>query len=150
MTAVALTIDENTRQFTDFTCECCGSKADRTAAYVDDAGTTVCWYLASCYHHHGLHEAYIDVVLGTWGDDTADDHLTFTCRVGPVENSDLPACTLVDAKSPPNQTMWGHPVSREEGLNHARLKEFWNMVDLVLGHDQLVNRHIYGQPATEA
>jgi hypothetical protein len=141
---VALTINENTRLFADFTCGCCGATAKRTAAYVDDGDTRVGWYLASCYHHRGVHEAYIDAILGTWGTDNADDHLTFTCRVGPVENSHMPACTLVDAETPPDQPQWGRPLSREEGLAHAWLGDYWDIVDAILDNDLFVNHHVYG------
>jgi hypothetical protein len=40
-------------------------------------------YNASCYRHD-VHEAWIDAILGSWGDNQFDDHVTFGCRVGPV------------------------------------------------------------------
>jgi hypothetical protein len=55
-------------------------------------------YFASCYHHTDQpHGAWLDVILGTWGNETTSDHVTFGCRVGPVENSPEPAATLVPA-----------------------------------------------------
>jgi hypothetical protein len=48
-------------------------------------------YFASCYRHDGVHEAWIDVVLGTWGAEDFSDHLTFGCRVGPVSGAAGPA-----------------------------------------------------------
>jgi hypothetical protein len=55
-------------------------------------------YFASCYHHTDQPQgAWLDVILGTWGNETTSDHVTFGCRVGPVENSPEPAATLVPA-----------------------------------------------------
>jgi hypothetical protein len=143
---VALTIDYGTRLSTTFTCDDCGATATRFAAYIydDSTMTRVSWYLASCYNHNDRHEAYIDAVLGTWVPEDSDDHVTFSCRVGSVENSDMPACTLVDARRGPDQTFKGRTMTREEGLSHPRLGDFWNVVDTVLANDINVNWHVYG------
>jgi hypothetical protein len=36
-------------------------------------------------------------------------------------------------------------LSREVGLAHTRLTEFWEIVDFVLANDQTVNSHIYAR-----
>ena len=139
------TIDEGSRQLRQFVCECCNTESDRTWAWIHDGGTALGVYFASCYHHNGVHETWIDAILGTWGEDRVDDHLTFGCRVGPVENSPTPAATLVDGgAATPDDPVFGQKLSREQGLKHPRLPEFWKIVDTILEHDALVRRHLYG------
>ncbi|WP_093619393.1 hypothetical protein [Actinoplanes philippinensis] len=138
-------IDESSREVRDFVCQCCGGAADRTWAHVNDDNGAAAVYFASCYHHNGVHEAWIDAILGTWGDDRHDDHVTFGCRVGPVQGSPAPAATLVDGGAvAPDAPIFGHKLSRAEGLAHPRLADFWRLVDTVLEKDELVRRHVYG------
>lgn len=106
-------------------------------------------YFASCYHHDGVHEAWIDAILGSWGQNTTDDHVTFGCRVGPVADSPAPAATLVDGgAAAPDAPLYGHKLTRDEGLAHPRLPDFWQLVDAVLEKDALVRGHIYGPTPT--
>ena len=143
---VELVIDESSRQVRQFVCGCCSGQADRTWANVYDGNRAVAVYFASCYHHDGVHEAWIDAILGTWGQDRHDDHVTFGCRVGPVENATAPAATLVNGgAAAPDSPIFGVKLSREDGLNHPRLAEFWQLVDMVLERDDLVRRHVYGR-----
>jgi hypothetical protein len=135
----------------DFVCDCCNVRAERSWAFVrDDRGGAAVYY-SSCYHHHGIHEAWFDVILGTWNTDDFSDHLTFSCRVGPVEDSPTPAATLVNGGFVAADTpIYGRKVSREEGLAHPRLPEFWAIVDAVLEQDELVRRHVYGDTTPDA
>lgn len=142
---VNLVIDESTRQLRTFVCQCCGTEADRTWAFVQDGDSALAAYFASCYHHNGVHEAWIDVILGTWGASRVDDHVTFGCRIGPVENSPAPAATLVNGgAAAPDEPIYGQKLTREQGLGHRRIGEFWQIVDMILEHDQLVRQHVYG------
>ncbi|WP_203918527.1 hypothetical protein [Rugosimonospora africana] len=146
-----LVIDESSRQVRQFVCPCCDTHADRTWANIYDAGTALAVYYASCYHHNGVHEAWIDAILGTWGQNQFDDHITFGCRVGPVVDSPAPAATLVNGGAvAPDDPMFGRKLSREEGMSHPRLPEFWQLVDTILEHDELVRRHIYGTGPQDA
>jgi hypothetical protein len=145
---VDLVIDEGSRQVRQFVCPCCNTPADRTWANIYDGDTALAVYYASCYHHRGVREAWIDAILGTWGVNQFDDHITFGCRVGPVTNSPTPMATLVDGGAvAPDAPIFGHKLSREEGLSHPRLSEFWQLVDVVLEHDELVRGHVYGTRA---
>jgi hypothetical protein len=147
---VNLVIDESSRQVRQFDCQCCHTTADRTWANVYESGTAVAVYYASCYHHNGVHEAWIDAILGSWGGSTFADHVTFGCRVGPVPDSPAPAATLVDGgAAAPDSPIFGQKLRREEGLDHPRLGDFWRLVDTILEHDELVRRHICG-PGTQA
>ncbi|AXH89032.1 hypothetical protein AB0N38_32670 [Micromonospora aurantiaca] len=92
-----------------------------------------------------MHEVWIDAILGSWGRDDFDDHVTFGCRVGPVAGSPGPAATLVNGGEVAGDSpIFGRKLSREEGLTHPRLAEFWQMVDLILERDALVRRHLVG------
>lgn len=143
--AVGLLIDEDSRQVRQFTCSDCGGKADRTWANIYDGAVAVAVYFASCYHHQGVHEAFIDTILGTWGSGDSSDHVTFGCRVGPVTGSPDPAATLVNGGAmAPDSPIFGRKLSRDEGLAHPRLAELWAIVDTILERDELVRRHLYG------
>ncbi|MEU0081511.1 hypothetical protein [Micromonospora tulbaghiae] len=142
---MTLRIDESTRQVREFVCGCCDTAAERTWAHIRTDHATEAVYFASCYHHDGVHEVWIDAILGSWGGDDFDDHVTFGCRVGPVAGSPGPAATLVDGGEVAGDSpIFGRKLSREEGLAHPRLAEFWQMVDLVLERDALVRRHLVG------
>jgi hypothetical protein len=57
----------------------------------------------------------------------------------------LPAATLVNGgEVAPDSPVFGRKLSRGEGLDHSPLPEFWQVVDTILEHDQLVRRHVYG------
>lgn len=143
--AVGLTIDRASWQNRQFVCSCCGTQAELTWASVRDGEPVAAVYYASCYHHDGVHEAWIDAILGSWATETFDDHVTFGCRVGPVADSPTPAATLVNGGAvAADSPIYGHKLSRDEGLAHPRLAEFWQVVDTVLEHDEVVRQHMYG------
>jgi hypothetical protein len=137
---VALTIDLDMRQEREFECPCCKAQVQRTWNYVSRDDEPHAVYFANCYHHRDKpHEVWIDVILGTWGEGEFDDHVTFGCRVGPVLDSPEPAATLVQAcldgsGGPVNAFL----LSREDGLAHPWLPDFWTVVDFVLVEDPLV------------
>jgi hypothetical protein len=145
---VSLVIDPESRQIRQFVCDCCNAQAQRTWAemYDDATDQAVAVYYVSCYRHDdGVREAWIDAIVGTWGEDTVNDHVTFGCRVGPVSDSPDPAASLVNGgEVAPDSPIFGQKLSREEGLAHPRIDDFWTIVDTILEHDELVREHIYG------
>ena len=60
--------------------------------------------LFAALHDHGEREAWIDVILGTFGSEDFSDHITFGCRVGPVQGLHEPAATAVAAAAPYGDT----------------------------------------------
>jgi hypothetical protein len=60
VSVVDLVIDEDSRQLRQFVCQCCNTEADRTWANIYDGDTALAVYYASCYHHNGVHEAWVD------------------------------------------------------------------------------------------
>jgi hypothetical protein len=139
----ALTIEADPT-VSDHTCDHCSQPFRRVQGYVHRDGDAHAVYIASCYHHDG-HEVFIDAVFSpTWEDDV-DDHLTFGCRVGPVDGQSGPGATLVaGAAAFSDRPFFGHRLSREDGLQHPLLGEFWEVVDHVLVHDPVVRDHVYG------
>ncbi|MFF9284341.1 hypothetical protein [Streptomyces griseosporeus] len=131
-----------------FECDCCHAPVERAWNFVHADGAPYAVYFANCYHHRDRdHDAWIDVILGTWGagSDQWDDHVTFACRVGPVAGQDTPASTLVQAGlAQPDAPIFGRKLDRESALGHPRLPDFWQVSDFVLEHDPLVRRHVYG------
>lgn len=139
-------MDPDERQIRRYECACCAAPIERTWNFVRADGDMHAVYFANCYHHKDqAHETWIDVILGSWGDQTADDHVTFGCRVGPVQSSPEPAATLVQAcQDGSGGEIHGVLLSREDGLVHPRLADFWDVVDFVLANDPTVNLHLYG------
>ncbi|WP_051830416.1 MULTISPECIES: hypothetical protein [Streptomyces] len=135
------------RQTRTFTCECCEAPIERSWNMVHADGAPYALYYANCYHHRDRdHDAWIDVVFGTWGQgaEAMTDHVSFGCRVGPVLGQTEPAATLVDAGTIyPDGPLFGRKLDRAAGLVHPQLRDFWAVVDYVLANDPLVNRHLY-------
>lgn len=128
-------------------CADCGVPQTRITGLVLRDGDAYAVYFASCYHHGG-HEVWIDAIFSpSWADDV-DDHYTFGCRVGPIEGHDEPAASMVDAASiHSDSTLFGRKLSREEGLAHPQVAEFWNLVDFLLANDPDIAVHLgYAQP----
>jgi hypothetical protein len=142
---VTLTADPAERQQREYECPCCNAAIERMWNYVHRDAVMSAVYFANCYHHKDQpHEAWIDVIMGTWGDDSIDDHVTFGCRVGPVQDSVFPAATLVDALTGFESTpVHGIVLTREQGLQHPWLPQFWQIVDFVLENDPTVHAHLY-------
>lgn len=88
---------------------------------------------------------FIDAVFSdTWGEGSVD-RVSFGCRVGPVDGQDEPAASLVEAGlAHPDSDFFGDRLTRARALEHARLAEFWELVDHVLRHDHVVAQHVYG------
>lgn len=139
---------EDPADVTHDACDHCGEPMTRVKAFVYRDGDAHAVYFASCYHHDG-HEVFIDAVFSpTWEDET--DHVTFGCRVGPVEGHPESAASLVPAAQAfGDSALFGHRLSRDEALGHPLLPEFWELVDHVLLHDRVVSAHVYGEPSDD-
>jgi hypothetical protein len=131
-------------------CADCGSHYVLVKAFVARGEDAVAVTYTALHAHEGVHEAWIDAILGTFGVDRTEDHVTFGCRVGPVSGQQEPAATLVDAAKPySDRPIWGQKLSREEALTHPRLAEYWDIVDFVLVNDPAVEHHVYAHgPST--
>jgi len=136
------------RQTREFQCDCCNAPIQRAWNFILADGAPYAVYYANCYHHRDRdHDAWIDVIFGTWGTPAAEweDHITFACRVGPVTDQPGPASTLVTGGlAHPESPLFGTKLDRDAALQHPRLPEFWQVSDFVLENDPLVRGHLYG------
>lgn len=126
------------------TCHDCGAEFVLVKTFIlDDDGAYAIAFTA--LHHHQDSEAWMDVVFGSFdGDASQDERITFGCRVGPVEGSREPAATAVQAAIPYQDTAtFGHKLSRDEALAHARVPDFWRVVDFLLEAEPAINHHVY-------
>lgn len=130
-------------------CSQCGRHYPLVKSFITRDGVAYAVSFCALHVHDDVHEAWIDVILGTFADDLADDHVTFGCRVGPVAGQSEPAASVVHAAQPYGQApIWGNKLNRDEALAHARLSDFWAVVDFVLLADQVVHHHVYGHAPT--
>lgn len=128
-------------------CAGCGRHYPLVKAFVAKGEAAYAVAFAALHTHGDERAAWIDVIVGTFGEDRSDDHLTFGCRVGPVTGQDSPAATLVAAAVPYSDApIWGRKLTREQALAHPRLADFWEIVDFVLMADEVVHSHVYGLP----
>ena len=126
------------------TCADCGADYILVKGFVYDDNAAHAIYFAACHDHADTHEAWIDVILGTFGESDATDHVTFGCRVGPIPGQLGPQASLVPAGVPYNDPIFGQKLTREEALAHPRLDDYWAVVDFVLTEDPTVHEHVYG------
>ncbi|MGW5571133.1 hypothetical protein ACWEVD_08000 [Nocardia thailandica] len=139
------TSDPTQHQHHHFECECCDAPVERTWNVVHSDGEPVAVYYASSYHHAGRDpETWIDVILGTWDGDYAQDHVTFGCRVGTRSGNTTPAAGLVHACADGTAgPLHGTVLTRDQARTHPRLADFWAVVDHVLTSDPVVSGHLY-------
>lgn len=148
--AVPMSVDPSDRSSRLFECTCCERPAERVWAFVELGDERLALYFATNYHHRGhWPETYVDVVLGTFGAGSNDDHVTFGCRIGPVGDHPEPDANYwepcVDGAVSP---LHGRLLSVEEAKRSKRLADFWNVIDVVLNKDPAVRHHQYGRRAS--
>lgn len=138
-------------------CTSCGTPYLQSIGFVLADGDAHAVYYAGLHHHDGLHDAWLDVILGTWGEADgepyAPDHVTFSCRVGPGSAAPEPYATLVQAPASTkgaSEGLYGRKLSREDALEHPWLPEFWRVVDFIVLEDAHVRDHLGRQPVSDA
>jgi len=106
----------------------------------NDSAFAVYWIAWHPYHN----EAWLDLTMGSWNEPDYEDHVMFGCRIGPVEGSDAPQCTAVEAGvSRGDSAIGGAKLSRDEALAHDWLSTFWSTVDWLVLNDPLLHEHIF-------
>ncbi|HLH21844.1 MAG TPA: hypothetical protein VK066_04945 [Chloroflexota bacterium] len=96
------------------TCECCGNSFQVVKGFVYRDGDTYAVYFAKCSPHEP--GALVDVLLGTWGKNVNDDHVTFGRWAGPnpTEGQPSPVCNLTSAASTYGaDALFGQKLERE-------------------------------------
>ena len=131
-------------------CDACGRGFTLIKGFILDRGDAHA-VLFAALHDHGEREAWIDVILGSFGSEDFSDHITFGCRVGPVQGQPEPAATLVPAAEPYGEaSLFGQKLSRDEALAHPWVSEFWRVVDFALFNDADIHVHVYGSRGSAA
>jgi len=129
----------------DRACPECGRNYRLIKALIRRDGDAYAIAFIALHRHSGAPEAWIDVILGTFGMSSVDDHVTFGCRVGPIDAQKEPTASLVAAAVPyGSDLIWGQKLSREQALGHPRLAEYWAVVDYLLLNDSEIHSHVYG------
>jgi hypothetical protein len=111
-------------------CPLCGRSYSYVKGFVWRDTEPWAVYFAAC-HGHPKHEASIDVILGTWGEDIDDDHITFSCQAAPDGARAVDAPVAADGKN----SIFGRMLSREDALAHDRVADFWAIVDALVEQD---------------
>lgn len=140
---------DGTPEVREYECPECGALFQLSIGFVTRDGSAHAIYYAACHHHEGIHDAWIDVVLGSWSSDDEipdpNDHTTFSCRVGPGSAAPEAYASLVQAPvaaSAKNSRLFGELLSPESARAHERLPDFWRVVDFIVEYDEQVVRHL--------
>jgi len=142
-----LTIEPDAHVF-EGVCDHCGEPMIRVTDFIlkDGAPHAICY--ASCYHHDGQHEVWLDVIFSSAWHENGRDRVTFGCRAGPIPGQTDPGCSLVAGGSAfAEAPLFGEKLTREDALKHPWIDDFWAVVDHVLVHDKVVCAHLYGPDA---
>ena len=128
-----LTIGDRTVE--ESACQSCRRSYDFVKGFVWRGDEPWAVYFAAC-HGHPQHEAWIDVVLGSYGADDYSDHVTFACRVWAEGAAAVDAPVAASGKAP----MFGRLLSRDEALKHDRLTDLWQIIDALSEQDPSVRQ----------
>jgi hypothetical protein len=132
-------LETGERHVSSETCDTCGVAYDLVRGFVYRDGDAYAVYVAAC-HGHSEHEAFLDVVLGTWGDDDVNDRVTFSARVRHEGATAIDAPAAAAGES----DVFGTKLTRDEALAHPKLSELWDVVDHVVVEDPGVAAVVYG------
>lgn len=123
-------------------CGECAELHESTTGYVLADGSAYAVYRVAWYPHH--HEAYVDVIIGSWIEPDYADHATFGCRVGPIEGTVGPQCSLVTGgEIRPDHVMFGTKLDSDSALAHPRIQDFWDCIDWLFLNDPILHEHMY-------
>jgi hypothetical protein len=118
-------------------CDRCGRTYGHVTGFVWNDGEPWAVYFAAC-HGHPEHEAWIDVVLGTWGEDDAAGHVTLSCRLAVEGAQAVDGPVAVEGTS----GILGERLNRDDALAHPRIGDFWDVVDAIAAQDQDVRKEL--------
>jgi hypothetical protein len=122
-------------------CEACRSSFEHVTGLLHRARAPYAAYFAAC-HRHPEPEAQIDLVLGTWGSDDAQDHVTFSCRLRGAGAMAVDATVATVSDDP----ILGARLTREAALSHPWIDRFWEAVDHLAAHDPTIEQHLGNAP----
>lgn len=117
------------------TCQACEETHPTAQGFLNRNGAVFAAYIASWNPHGG--ESWVDMTIGSFDDPGYDDHVLFSCRIGPIETYENDVCTLVTptwgGEFPP--PILGLSLNRDAALAHPWLPDFWDAVDWLMFND---------------
>src|SRR5437763_5202650 len=131
MLTVAFAIEDRTVRLRE--CPDCTRPYEHITGFVVNDGVAHSIYYAAC-HGHPEHEVWLDMVLGTWGKDNGDDHVTFSCQVRREGAAAVDSTVAVAGES----DLFGRKLTRAEALAHPWIADVWAVVDALLELDETI------------
>jgi len=122
-------------------CGDCGGTYDHVTGFVSSGDRSVAAYFASC-HGHPEHQAGIDAVLGTWGQDDVSDHVMFSCLLRAEGAMAVDASVALEQEA--IEPILGRRLRRDEALAHPWATTFWEVIDAIAAGDPDVAAAIRG------
>ncbi|WP_250446162.1 hypothetical protein [Actinotalea sp. C106] len=128
-------------------CPDCGGQRYKVSGEVDEDEQPVAVYIAYLYHHDGMHEVFLDLVVGPWEEDAdPSERLTFSTRTGPVDDGSIATTLLDGGYMTSDDPMWGTKVSREDGLVHPLIPTVWRYLDSIVEEVPAIAGHLAPTP----
>lgn len=124
-------------------CPDCKSKYLLLKRFITDRGSAFAVCFIEAHRHNHDPELYFTATLGDWGGDSTNDHITFACRYGSVIGQDTYACSLMDVPESFENSLTGKKLTRNEGLAHEKINEFWHVVDFLLESDKDIHDFLH-------
>lgn len=144
----ALTV-ESSGEKTQAPCECCGKVTRTIWGYVHrESGATVASYFVSWLAGDPRHDAYIDLIIGRWGDGTtAADRRAVSLAYCASEGS----CMVVDAAKRPvaTSTLIGGTLTPEQVVDKPIAMIAYAIVDAIWLREPRI-AEVVGWPRTSA
>jgi hypothetical protein len=118
-------------------CDGCGNASRTVWGYVHESERTVAAYFVQWTVGSSEHMPNIDLLIGTWGNDTVNDRILSAWQFNLSENSFM----IIDAAGRPaaSSTLCSHALSRDETLALPEVKSIAaNCLDAVWQQDDRI------------
>jgi hypothetical protein len=133
---VELSISETTAR--RISCRECGREYPLVTAFVNRDGDPFAIVFAACHVHNSEHVVWIDATLGSWAEDDASDHVTFSAKVTAAGAGAVSATVAAEGRA----AFFGQKLDRAQALAHPWIARFWEVVDLMVTADPMVTAHL--------
>src|SRR5262245_1130190 len=124
---------------TSVACDCCGGTTRRVWGYLySDAGDTAAYFVQWTTGQVDVHGAYVDLVIGRWGDGTSPaDRSVATLEFRQLESG--PAFMVIDASTRPSFAgIAATALNRTDVIDTPLAKRLFELVDCVWLQDERI------------
>ncbi|HLH05026.1 MAG TPA: hypothetical protein VKX25_19820 [Bryobacteraceae bacterium] len=121
-------------------CECCGNLTRRIWGYVYELETPLATYFVEWTPGHDEQDAYWDLIIGKWGEDTGpEDRVAVALAYRVLESG--PSFMVIDAATRRLATgaLASRALQREEVIGTELAQTVFGIVDEVFLHDPRLN-----------